>query len=102
MRLEYEFELAKIEMPRFSIEAEEGIGKLFTLATLVLNVLETHTRVEIVFHGLNGEDPRRKIEVLKEILRSSSRPGNLVYKLGQGDAISHSSAYYQWLEISRE
>ncbi len=41
MRLEYGFELSGVEVPRFSVEAVEGIGKLFSLATLVLNVLET-------------------------------------------------------------
>ncbi len=49
MRLEYEVQLADIEVPRFAVEAVEGIGKLFTLATLVLNVLETKPEVEIVF-----------------------------------------------------
>ena len=57
MRLDYTFELSQIEVPRFSVEAVEGIGKLFTLATLVLNVLEAKSEVEIVFHGLNPEDP---------------------------------------------
>ena len=62
MRLEYGFELADCETPRFAVEAVEGIGKLFTLATLVLNVLETKGHVEIVFHGLNPEDPGLQIE----------------------------------------
>ena len=48
MRLEYGFELSGVSVPRFSVEAVEGIGKLFTLATLVLNVLETKLKVEIV------------------------------------------------------
>jgi len=52
MRLEYSFELAEVTVPRFSVEATEGIGKLFTLATLALNVLDTRERVELVFHGL--------------------------------------------------
>ena len=53
MRLEYTFAITEVPVPRFSIEAVEGIGKLFTLATLVLNVLAVRPRVEIVFHGLN-------------------------------------------------
>ena len=69
MRLEYGFELEECETPRFAVEAVEGIGKLFTLATLVLNVLATKDHVEIVFHGLNPEDPQRKIEAFREIAR---------------------------------
>ena len=71
MRLEYSFELAKVEVPRFSVEAVEGIGKLFTLATLVLNVLASKAVVEIVFHGLNPEDPESKIEAFREIISGS-------------------------------
>ena len=66
MRLDYSFELSKVEVPRFSVEAVEGIGKLFTLATLVLNVLESKAVVEIVFHGLNPEDPEAKIEAFRD------------------------------------
>ena len=57
MRLEFNLELDQIKTPRFSVEAVEGIGKLFTLATLVLNVLETKDQVEVVFHGLHPEGP---------------------------------------------
>ena len=71
MRLEFGFELKEVSVPRFSVEAVEGIGKLFTLATLVLNVLETKPRVEIVFHGLNPEDPEHEIAAFKEIVSSS-------------------------------
>ena len=45
MRLEYRIELDKLEVPRFSVEAVEGIGKVFTLAALVLNVLESKRSV---------------------------------------------------------
>ena len=72
MRLEYGFELSEVEVPRFSVEAVEGIGKLFTLATLVLNVLDATSRVEIVFHGLNPEDPETKIAAFKEIIGGSA------------------------------
>ena len=71
MRLEFNLELDKVEVPRFSVEAVEGIGKIFTLAILVLNVFDTHENVEIVFHGLNPEDPKRKIEGFREIVESS-------------------------------
>ena len=72
MRLEFGFQLSDVEIPRFSVEAVEGIGKLFTLATLVLNVLDNKPKVEIVFHGLNPEDPDRKIEAFHTIINSSS------------------------------
>ena len=70
MRLEYGFELSQVEVPRFSVEAVEGIGKLFTLATLVLNVLEIRSRVEIVFHGLNPEDPEALNNLGQVMVRS--------------------------------
>ena len=79
MRLEYGFELSKVDIPRFSVEAVEGIGKLFTLATLVLNVLDTRPRAEIVFHGLNPDDPAAKIEAFKEIIGSASTGSRLKY-----------------------
>ena len=44
MRLEYTFKLDDVDVPRFSVEAVEGIGKVFTLASLVLNVLSTRPR----------------------------------------------------------
>ena len=84
MRLEYGFELSQVEVPRFSVEAVEGIGKLFTLATLVLNVLATRPRVEIVFHGLNAEDPNSKIGAFQQILGSSSGGEKLSYEDGTG------------------
>ncbi len=101
MRLEYGLELKKIEIPRFSVEAVEGIGKLFTLATLVLNVLESKENVEIVFHGLNPEDPERKIAAFREIIDSceTSRPVDL--ELGKGGRIPGSSSYFQWARLGR-
>ena len=66
MRLEYRIELDKIDVPRFSVEAVEGIGKVFTLATLVLNVLETKRSVDLVFHGLNPEDSKDGNEIGKD------------------------------------
>ena len=77
MRLEYRFELSQLEVPRFAVEAIEGIGKLFTLATLVLNVLATKPRVEIVFHGNNPDDPTRKIDAFREIIKTSEAGGAL-------------------------
>jgi hypothetical protein len=100
MRLEYGFELSGVEVPRFSVEAVEGIGKLFTLATLVLNVLETKPKVEIVFHGLNPEDPEAKIEAFKEIISGSETGGALRYELGKGGRIPGSSSSFRWVTVS--
>ncbi len=100
MRLEYGFELSDVETPRFSVEAVEGIGKLFTLATLVLNVLDVRSNVEIVFHGLNPDDPAAKIEAFKEIIGSASIGSRLKFDLGQGGQIPGSSSSFRWLNIS--
>ena len=99
MRLEYGFELSKIEIPRFSVEAVEGIGKLFTLATLVLNVLESKPKVEIVFHGLNPEDPDTKITAFREIIGGSERATALSYELGKGGHVPGSSSHFQWIMV---
>ena len=101
MRLEYRIELDKIEVPRFSVEAVEGIGKVFTLATLVLNVLETKRSVNLVFHGLNPDDPDRKIEAFKKIVESASTTQIIEYREGKGGAVPGSSSYYQWLTLER-
>lgn len=101
MRLEYTFHLAEVPVPRFSVEAVEGIGKLFTLATLVFNVLATRERVEIVFHGLNPDDPGRKIEAFREILGTCEGMATLRYAPGRGGKIPGSSSYYQWLAVER-
>jgi len=101
MRLEYRIELDKIEVPRFSVEAVEGIGKVFTLAALVLNVLETKRSVDLVFHGLNPDDPDRKIEAFKKIVESASSTFSIQYREGKGGAVPGSSSYYQWLTLER-
>ncbi len=100
MRLEYGFELAQCEVPRFAVEAVEGIGKLFTLATLVLNVLATKQSAELVFHGLNPEDPERKIQAFREIVSSSPTGTPLEFASGVGGSVPGSSSYYQWLTVS--
>ena len=99
MRLDYSFELSKVEVPRFSVEAVEGIGKLFTLATLVLNVLEAKPVVEIVFHGLNPEDPESKIEAFREIITGSDDARTLTFELGKGGRVPGSSSSFRWLKI---
>ena len=99
MRVEHTFELDECEVPRFAVEAVEGIGKLFTLATLVLNVLEQRKKVELVFHGLNPDDPSRKIEAFKRIVATSSEAPELSYEEGQGGSVPGSSSYFQWIVI---
>ncbi len=100
MRLEYSFELDSVEIPRFSVEAVEGIGKLFTLATLVLNVLESKPKVEIVFHGLNPEDPEVKIRAFREIAAGSATGADLHYESGKGGGVPGSSSYFRWIVVS--
>lgn len=102
MRLEYTFELGQVEVPRLAVEAVEGIGKVFTLATLVLNMLDAKPRVELVFHGLNPEDPGRKIEAFKRIIEDSAGGTTFGYEEGAGGAVPGSSSYYQWLVVSRK
>jgi hypothetical protein len=101
MRLEYRIELDKLEVPRFSVEAVEGIGKLFTLAALVLNVLETKRSVALVFHGLNPDDPERKINAFKDIIESAATPQRIGYREGSGGTVPGSSSYYQWITLER-
>ncbi|MGH0038047.1 MAG: hypothetical protein ACQGVK_23705 [Myxococcota bacterium] len=101
MRLEFNIEIDRIEVPRFSVEATEGIGKLFTLATLVMNVLEQKQHVEIVFHGLNPEDPQRKIGAFGEILSSCESLGPVQVSEGKGGRIEGSSSYFQWVQVTR-
>ncbi len=98
MRLEYRIELAEVEIPRFSVEAQEGIGKLFTLATVVFNVLESKSTIEIVFHGLNPDDPTRKIQAFREIIESVSGRA-LHFDEGVAGRIGDSSSYYKWLKL---
>ncbi|HEU4430542.1 MAG TPA: hypothetical protein VFT98_17400 [Myxococcota bacterium] len=101
MRLEYSFALDQVEVPRFSVEAVEGIGKVFTLAVTVLNVLASRGQVDLVFHGLNPEDPSRKIEAFKKIIESAESGFQLQYGAGQGGSVPGSSSYYQWVKLRR-
>lgn len=100
MRLEHAFQLEECAVPRFAVEAVEGIGKLFTLATLVLNVLATKERVEIVFHGLNPEDPEKKIRAFQEIVGSSPSAPALEYEPGVSGRVPGSSSSFQWLTVT--
>ena len=100
MRLDYGLQLSEIKVPRFSVEVVEGIGKLFTLATLVLNVLENKPKVEIVFHGLNPGDPEAKIEAFKEIVSGSETGAEVRYQFGKGGQIPGSSSSFRWITVS--
>lgn len=100
MRLEFGFKLDDCEIPRFAVEAVEGINKLFTLATLVLNVLESKKTVEIVFHGINPEDPERKIEAFKQIATSAPTPISMSFAAGDRRQVPGSSSYFRWLTVT--
>jgi len=99
MRIEYTFQIDQVDVPRFAVEAVEGIGKMFTLATLVLNILSQRPRVELVFHGLNPDDPSRKIEAFKRIIDSAESGLSLSYREGRGGSVPGSSSYFQWLSV---
>jgi hypothetical protein len=97
MRIEYNFGLESLEVPRFSVEATEGPAKLFTLATLVLNILAARHRADIVFHSPNPDEPTRNITLFEEILGAApSGPG---FKFEVGDSGRLGGVYYQWLSI---
>lgn len=101
MRLEYSIDLSNIEIPRFSVETEDRTGKLFTLATLVFNVLDERPAVEIVFHGLNAEDPVRKISAFQEIVASVQTAPELSFDQGAPGHLEGSSIYFRWLTVRR-
>jgi hypothetical protein len=97
MRVDYRFGLNGIDVPRFSVESTEGPQKLFTLATLVLNVLHEQPRVDLVFHSPNSSDLPKKINRLKEIVESAPEVESLRYTEGRKGELG--GIYYQWLSI---
>ena len=97
MRIEYNFGLEQVDVPRFSVEATEGPHKLFTLATLVLNLLHEVDHTDIVFHSANPDEPNRKITLFEQIL--SSAPGGSGFKHVEGVSGRLAGVYYQWLSI---
>jgi hypothetical protein len=97
MRVEYRFGLNRIEIPRFSVESTEGPQKLFTLATLVLNVLHEQPRVDIVFHSPNAQDVPKKIDRFKMIVESA--PGVAAFRYSEGKSGELGGIYYRWLSI---
>ncbi len=97
MRVEYQFALEKVDVPRFSVEATEGPAKLFTLATLVLNILHQEPRVDVVFHSPNSQDLTRKVERVKVILESAPNAPSLRYDEGKSGEVG--GIYFRWLSI---
>ena len=101
MRIEYSIDLSKIEIPRFSVEAQEGIGKIFTLATLVLNMLDDKESVQVIFHGLNPEDPDRKIAAFREVIERADGVRPIETDVLSSGRVAGSSSYYRWLVVRR-
>ncbi|MBW2280548.1 MAG: hypothetical protein JRG76_10815 [Deltaproteobacteria bacterium] len=97
MRVEYKFELDDVEVPCFSVETTEGPGKLFTLTTLILNVISQRDRVDVIFHSPNAADLPKKIESFKAILATGPTAPELVYESGESGSLG--SSYYSWLSI---
>jgi hypothetical protein len=52
-----------------------------------------------VFHGLNPDDPSRKIEAFKQIIESAQSGMAFVYREGRGGSVPGSSSYFQWLLV---
>jgi hypothetical protein len=97
MRVEYRFGIDRVEVPCFSVETTEGPHKLFTLMTLVRNVIGDRRAVDVIFHSPNQVDLPKKIEAFKEILGSGPTAPVLTYETGGTGALG--SSYYMWLSI---
>ena len=97
MRVEYTFNLEQVDVPCFSVETTEGPGKLFTLTTLILNVLAEKDRVDIIFHSPNEADLPKKIESFEAILATGPSAPDLRYEAGRSGALG--SSYFSWLSI---
>ena len=99
MRLEYTFDLAKVSVPSFSVEASEGPDKLFKLCTLVLNVLAESPKIEVIFHSPNQGDLKKKMEAFERILSSAPSAPKLI--LSEGESGSLGSSYFHWVQIAK-
>ena len=97
MRIEYNFNLDRVDVPCFSVEAEEGPQKIFTLTTVILNVLAERPRTDVIFHSPNPGDLTKKIGQFKQILGSAPAAPKFEYTKGQEGSLG--SSYYQWLSI---
>lgn len=97
MRIEYRFELDRVDVPCFSVETTEGPHKLFTLTTLVLNVLAVPGEVDVIFHSPNQEDLPKKIEAFLRIMGSSPHAPPVDCKEGESGSLG--SSYFRWISI---
>ncbi len=97
MRIEYNFGLDKVGTPCFSVESIEGPHKLFTLATLILNVIAARPKVDVIFHSPNQADLPRKVAQFEKILASA--PSSPEFRLEEGNSGSLGSSYYVWITI---
>ncbi len=97
MRVEYRFNLDQVDIPTFSVETTEGPPKLFTLATLILNVLPIAKRADVIFHSPNQADLPKKIHAFRQIIESA--PDTLKCEFSEGDAGSIGTSYFVWISI---
>ena len=97
MRIEYRFNLDQVDIPCFSVETTEGPPKLFTLATLILNVLPLSKRVDTIFHSPNQADLPKKINAFRQIIQSC--PNAVPMEFSEGDAGSIGTSYFVWISI---
>ncbi len=99
MRIEYRFDLKKVEVPSFSVEASEGPDKLFKLSTLVLNVLGEVNQVDVIFHSPNQIDLPKKIESFERIHGSAPHCPAIAFRDGESGSLG--SSYFRWVRIER-
>lgn len=97
MRVEYTFDLNKVDVPYFSVESMEGPEKLFRLVTLVMNVLYLRPRVDVIFHSPNKDDLPKKIAAFESIVKSA--PNTPAVEFREGSNGSLASSYYRWVSI---
>jgi hypothetical protein len=97
MRVEYTFALDQVDIPYFSVESMEGPEKLFRLVTLVMNVVCTRPRVDVIFHSPNKDDLPKKIAAFEAIVKSAPNAPNLEFREGSNGSLG--SSYYRWVSI---
>ncbi len=97
MRIEYNFALDNVAIPTFSVETTEGATKLFTLTTLVLNVLAERHQVDLIFHSPNQVDLPKKIDAFRQILHSA--PHAPSFQLLEGKSGSIATSYFTWITL---
>lgn len=100
MRIEYNFDLSKVDVPAFSVEAGEGVDKLFKLATVVMNVLGDVGRVDVVFHSPNQGDVPRTVDTFRRVLGGAPHCPQLEFVDGEAGALG--SSYFRWITVERK